>query len=418
MDLRTEIANLAKRAKQASRLLAKVNTEAKNKALLSLAQKLLEAKETIFAANAKDLSKAKEKGLDAAKIDRLTLTEKTLEAMSQACREVAGFADPVGTIEEMKVRPNGLKVGKMRIPLGVIAIIYESRPNVTIDAAILCLKAGNSVILRGGSEAFYSNQILASLISKSLKEANLPADGVITLPTTERKAVEYLLEQEEYIDVVIPRGGEGLIRAVVDKAKMPVLKHYKGVCHIYVHEDAEIEKALEIVYNAKVQRPGVCNALECLLVHQAIAPQFLPLLEEKMQNKVTFHACQQSQSYLKNYVPATEEDWGKEYLSLDLAVKIVGSIDKAIEHIETYGSNHSEAILTQDYNLALRFLQEVDASAVLVNASTRFNDGGQFGLGAEIGISTSKLHAYGPMGLKELTSTKFVVLGQGQIRIS
>lgn len=416
MDLRAEITTLAKRAKKASRVLAKVNTETKNKALFSLSQKLLQKKEEIFKANAKDLAKAKEKGLGSAKIDRLTLTEDTLKAMSKACLEVASFADPVGAIEEMSVRPNGLKVGKMRIPLGVIAIIYESRPNVTIDAAILCLKAGNSVILRGGSEAFYSNQILASLISQSLKEANLPADGVITLPTTEHKAVEYLLEQEKYIDVVIPRGGENLIKTVVDKAKMPVLKHYKGVCHIYVHQDAEIEKALEIVYNAKVQRPGVCNALECLLVHQEIAPKFLPLLEEKMAGKVTFHACQQSQNYLKNYVPATEEDWGKEYLSLDLAIKIVNSLEKAIEHIETYGSNHSEAILTQDYNLALKFLQEVDASAVLVNASTRFNDGGQFGLGAEIGISTSKLHAYGPMGLKELTSTKFVVLGQGQIR--
>jgi len=416
MDLKEEITTLAQRAKKASRLLAKVNTAAKNKALGLLAEKILSQKEEIFAANQKDLQLAQEKGLDAARVDRLRLTADTLDSMSRACLEVANFTDPVGLIEEMQVRPNGLKVGKMRIPLGVIAIIYESRPNVTIDAAILCLKAGNSVILRGGSEAFYSNQILSSLISSSLEEAGLPRDGVISLPTTERKAVEYLLELEEYIDVVIPRGGEGLIRAVVEKARMPVLKHYKGVCHIYVHKDAQLEQALEIVYNAKVQRPGVCNALECLLVHAEIAPVFLPLLEKKMGEKVTFHACSLSQPYLPKSVPATPEDWGKEYLSLDLAVKTVSSVEEALEHIETYGSNHSEAILTQDYNLALRFLQEVDASAVLVNASTRFNDGGQFGLGAEIGISTSKLHAYGPMGLRELTSTKFIVLGQGQIR--
>ena len=418
MELKEQILELAKQAKEASRKLSFASGEAKNKALYLLADLLKEKKQEIILANEKDIAKAQEMGLDAARVDRLKITDKTIASMAQACIEVAGMSDPVGEIEEMKKRPNGLMVGRMRIPLGVVAIIYESRPNVTIDAAILCLKAGNAVILRGGSEAFHSNRVLAGLISQSLKEAGLPENGVVLLPTTDREAVRIMLKLDEFIDVVIPRGGEGLIRAVVEEATMPVLKHYKGVCHIYVHKDADLAMALDIVFNAKVQRPGVCNALECLLVHRDIAAVFLPQVAEKLGAAgVQFHACAEAINYLKkNAVPATEEDWGQEYLSLDLAVKVVSSQAEAQEHIARYGSNHSEAILTRDYQRAMKFIQEVDASAVFVNASTRFNDGGQFGLGAEIGISTSKLHAYGPMGIKELTSQKFVVFGEGQVR--
>jgi len=417
MDLKAEVLQLAKKAKQASLQLLRAKTAQKNQALFNLADLLEQEQQSIFSANAKDLKQAQANNLDPARIDRLRITEKTIAGMIQACREVASFPDPVGKIEEMQVRPSGINVGRMRVPLGVIAIIYESRPNVTIDAAILCLKAGNAVILRGGSEAFYSNQILAQLIAKALSQAELPQESVIALPTTDRQAVNYLLELEDYIDVVIPRGGEGLIKAVVAQARMPVLKHYKGVCHIYVDEEAELKMALEIVYNAKVQRPGVCNALECLLVHQNIASKFLPLLEEKLAPaKVVLRACPRAGAILNQSVPATQEDWGKEYLSLDLAVKVVDNFEQACTHIARYGSNHSEAIITNNYSLAMRFLEEVDASAVLVNASTRFNDGGEFGLGAEIGISTSKLHAYGPMGINELTTTKFIVLGQGEIR--
>ncbi|SDN34630.1 glutamate-5-semialdehyde dehydrogenase [Desulfonauticus submarinus] len=417
MELQGVIREIGERSKNASRELAKISSSQKNEALFLLAKMLETKKQDIFDANRKDLEMAEKNGLDAARIERLRITEKTISDMATACKEVAGFDDPVGKIEDMVVRPSGIRVGKMRIPLGVIAIIYESRPNVTIDAAILCLKAGNAVILRGGSEAFYSNQILCFLIAQSLKKAGLPEDGVISLPTTDREAVNYLLELEEFIDVVIPRGGEGLIRAVVKKAKMPVLKHYKGVCHIYVDKYADLDMSLDIVYNAKVQRPGVCNAMECLLVHKDIAEIFLPKVEEKLGKAgVIFHACPKSKNIFQKSELATEEDWGKEYLSLDLAVKIVSSMQEAFKHIEKYGSNHSEAILTKDYFRAMRFLKEVDASAVFVNASTRFNDGGEFGLGAEIGISTSKLHAYGPMGIKELTTTKFVVLGEGQIR--
>ncbi|WP_457570783.1 glutamate-5-semialdehyde dehydrogenase [Desulfovulcanus sp.] len=418
MTLKEQILDLARRTKEASRKMASASGAHKNAALNALAKILKEKEQEIIRANELDLAAAKDKGLDQARIDRLKLTPKIIASMAQSCIEVAAMSDPVGEIEEMKKRPNGLMVGRMRIPLGVVAIIYESRPNVTIDAAILCLKAGNAVILRGGSEAFHSNRVLAGLISQALKEAGLPEDGVVLLPTTDREAVKIMLKLDEFIDVVIPRGGEGLIRAVVEEATMPVLKHYKGVCHIYVDKDVDLNMALDIVFNAKVQRPGVCNALECLLVHKDIAADFLPQVARKLGAAgVRFHACPEAINYLEeNAVPATEDDWGQEYLSLDLAVKVVNSQLEAQEHIARYGSNHSEAILTRDYQRAMKFIQEVDASAVFVNASTRFNDGGQFGLGAEIGISTSKLHAYGPMGIKELTSQKFVVLGQGQVR--
>jgi glutamate-5-semialdehyde dehydrogenase len=418
MGMRDDVVSLAARVKAASTALANADSAAKNKALQMLADLLRGSQAEIRAANSKDIEAARAKGMDDARLERLKLTEKTIESMARACEEVSLMEDPVGAMESMVKRPNGLMVGRMRVPLGVVAMIYESRPNVTIDAAILCLKAGNGVILRGGSEAFHSNTALAGLISKALEQAGLPADGVRLLPTTDREAVKVMLKLDEFIDVVIPRGGEGLIRAVVSDATMPVLKHYKGVCHIYVDRTVDVDQAVTIIHNAKVQRPGVCNALEGLLVHRDAAGAILPLVAERLgRDGVRFKACSGSLAMLGEYAEkATDEDWGTEFLSLTLAVKMVRDMEEALEYIRRYGSNHTESILTTDYGRAMRFLREADASAVMVNASTRFNDGGEFGLGAEIGISTSKLHAYGPMGIRELTSTKFVVFGNGQIR--
>ena len=418
MSLETQVREVAQKAREAGRLLARADAGKKDQALKTLADHLIYNQNEILKANALDVDRALQNGLDDARVERLKLNPEAVKSMAEACLEVAAMADPVGEIESMHKRPSGITVGRMRIPLGVVAIIYESRPNVTVDAAILCLKAGNAVILRGGSEAAHSNQILAALVSRALAENGLPEAGVSGLPTVEREAVRIMLKQDDCIDVVIPRGGEGLIRAVVQEASMPVLKHYKGVCHIYVHKDADLNQALEIVHNAKVQRPGVCNALECLLVHRDIAPVFLPALKDRLSpDGVRFKACEQSLPFLGEAAePAVQEDFGHEFLSLTLAVKVVDGQTQAQTHIEKHGSGHSEAILTRDYLRSLRFLREVDASAVMVNASTRFNDGGQFGLGAEIGISTSKLHAYGPMGIKELTSTKFIVLGEGHVR--
>jgi len=418
MNIAEQIKDLAVNARNAGQQMLRVGSLDKEKALLRLAELLEGHRKEIFVANAKDLDAARAKGMDTARIERLRLTDSTIDAMAEACRFVAKLSDPVGEIESMQKRPNGLLVGKMRIPLGVIAIIYESRPNVTIDAAILCLRAGNAVILRGGSEAFHSNQALGALLSQAMREAGLPEHAVQIVPTTDRAAVKAMLGLDEYIDVVIPRGGEGLIRAVVKDATMPVLKHYKGVCHIYIDAHADLQKGLAIVHNAKVQRPGVCNALECLLVHKDAAEDFLPRVAEKLGAAgVIFHACPRSLPLLGDTADAAkDDDFGREFHSLELAVRIVDSQTQAQEHIATYGSNHSEAIITRDHDRAMRFLREVDASAVLINTSTRFNDGGELGLGAEIGISTSKLHSYGPMGVKELTSTKFIVLGEGQIR--
>jgi glutamate-5-semialdehyde dehydrogenase len=337
--------------------------------------------------------------------------------MAKGLEEVALLPDPVGEIVKMWKRPNGLLVGRMRIPLGVILLIYESRPNVTIDSAGLCFKSGNAVILRGGKESLRSNLALAEVFRSVLRDFGLPEDAVQVVPTPERQAMEYLLELEDYIDLVIPRGGEGLIRFVVEKSRIPVIKHYKGVCHVYVDDEADLEKAIKICVNAKCQRPGVCNAMETLLVHEKIAPEFLPrLAKEYSAYGVELRGCPKTLSILPNAKPATEEDWYAEYLDLILAVRVVSSLDEAIEHISKYGSNHTEAIVTENYTKAMKFIQEVDASLVLVNASTRFNDGGELGLGAEIGISTTKLHAYGPMGLEELTTTKFIAFGNGQIR--
>lgn len=417
MSIQEEMRALAAAAKAASRLMAKSDGAARDGALRILAELLTARASDIAAANDRDIKAAEASGMSPAKIDRLRLTPRVLSSMAAACLDIAAMPDPVGAIETMWTRPNGLMVGRMRIPLGVICMVYESRPNVTVDAAILCLKAGNAVVLRGGSEAIHSNMALAALLSEALTSAGLPGDSVRLVPTTDRAAVPVLCKLDEYIDVMIPRGGEGLIRSVVEAATMPVLKHYKGVCHIFVDEDADLENAAVIVKNAKCQRPSTCNALECLLVHEKAASAFLPGLAAAIGSTVEFRACPKSLPLLgKSAKPAVETDWGCEFLDYVLAVKVVADMDEALSHIAAHASNHTECILTSDHARAMRFLREADASMVGVNCSTRFNDGGELGLGAEIGISTSKLHAYGPMGLKELTSLKFVVLGQGQVR--
>lgn len=418
MNIKTQVLELAIAAREASRKMSSAEGSAKADALNILAD-LLESNRTyIEVENQKDLDAAEKNGLDKAKTQRLTITDKILSSMINGCREVAAMSDPVGEIESMWKRPNSMMVGKMRVPLGVIAMIYESRPNATIEAGILCLKAGNAVILRGGSEAIHSNLALASLMHKALEKAGLPAGAVQVMPTTDRKAIAEMLKLSEYIDVVIPRGGEGLIRAVTEQATMPVLKHFKGVCHVYADADCEVDAAVEIIHNSKTQYPSACNALECLLVHQSVAETLLPKVADRLgADRVVFRACPQSLPLMGKYTePATDEDWGMEYLDLILAVKVVSGMDEALEHIAKHGSNHTEAILTTSYSKAQRFLREADASLTVVNAATRFNDGGQLGLGAEIGISTSKLHAYGPMGVTELTTTKFVLMGENHIR--
>ena len=417
MSLEATIVRIAKAARAASVQMARCAQERKNQALLGIAKLLEAGSSRIQEENQKDLERAREMGLSAAMIDRLTVSQQTVIAMAEGLRDVVGLEDPVGAIARTWRRPNGLQVSRMRIPLGVIGIIYESRPNVTVDAAGLCLKAGNAVILRGGSEAFFSNRILADIISQGLSRAGLPAEAVQLVPVREREAVNILLRQEEDIDLIIPRGGEGLIRFVVQNSKIPVLKHYKGVCHVYVDAGADHSMAEEICFNAKVQRPGVCNAMETLLVHQSEAKAFLPKVAARLQAAgVELRGCPRTLAVLPGIRAAEESDWPAEYLDLILAVRVVQNMDEALAHIDQYGSKHTEAIVTSDYRRARRFVAEADSSVVLVNASTRFNDGGQLGLGAEIGISTSKLHAFGPMGLEELTTTKFVVFGDGQIR--
>jgi len=416
-DLKELMLKIAKNAKLASQKLVNISTDIKNQVLRRVAQKIREKKEELKKINEKDVNQAIAQGKSKAFIDRLTLSDKVIEGMAKGLEDVAMLPDPVGEIVKMWRRPNGLLVGRIRIPLGVIAMIYESRPNVTIDAAGLCFKSGNAVILRGGKEALNSNLALGKIFQETLKEFGLPEEAVQVIPTPDRAIMEYMLELEEYIDLIIPRGGEGLIRFVTEKARMPVIKHYKGVCHVYVDNEANLQMAKEIAINAKCQRPGVCNAMETLLVHKDIADKFLPeLAEEYKKFNVELRGCSETLKYIPWAKPATEEDWYAEYLDLILAVKIVKDIDEAIEHISKYGSNHTEAIVTENYSKAMKFLKEVDASVVLVNASTRFNDGGELGLGAEIGISTTKIHAYGPMGLEELTTTKFIVFGNGQIR--
>ncbi len=417
-ELDTLLQSIGQKAKSASRKLMAASPAAKVHALHYLADLLNLERENLMLANNKDMHAAKEQNMDSARLDRLRLTPDIIDDMISACKHVAQLPDPVGAMTTQWQQPNGLLVGRMRIPLGVIAMIYEARPNVTIDAAILCLKAGNAVILRGGSEAIHSNLALASLLRKALEKAELPHDAVQVLNTTDRAAVAGLCALDTYIDVIIPRGGETLVRTVAKAATMPVLKHYMGVCHAFIDADADVEQSLEIVYNSKVQRPGVCNALECLLVHKDIAKTLLPMVAQKLGTAgVEFRACAHSLSLLGNTaVPQKATDLGEEFHALILAVCIVENIDQAITHIARYGSQHTEIICTNNHQHAMRFMREVDASMTAVNASTRFNDGGQLGLGAEIGISTSKLHSYGPMGVEELTTTKFVVFGNGQVR--
>jgi glutamate-5-semialdehyde dehydrogenase len=371
----------------------------------------------IIKENEKDLTQARKAGLSAAMIDRLAMDYNVIRGMADGLREVASLPDPVGEVTGMWKRPNGLLVGRVRIPLGVIGFIYESRPNVTVDAAALCLKSGNTVILKGGSEAIHSNLILSDLLEQALVETGLPPKAIQVIPSTDREAVKILIGLDDYIDTIIPRGGEGLIRFVTGHSRVPVLKHYKGVCHVYVDEYADLQMAREICFNAKVQRPGVCNAMETMLIHKGIANDFLPDMVKRFRDaNVEIRGCPRTLELSQRIKPAVETDWPAEFLDLILAVKIVSNMDEALDHIEQYGSNHTEAIITNDYNRSQRFLAEVDASVVLINASTRFNDGNQLGLGAEIGINTSKLHAFGPMGLEELTTTKFTVYGQGQVR--
>ncbi len=417
MSIDETIREMAEGAKSAAKVVSVLGADKKNEALELIAQKLLDQAATIKEENEKDLTHAKEKGLSDAMIDRLTVDDAVIKSMANGLRDVIRLPDPVGGVTGMWLRPNGLQVGRVRIPLGVIGMIYEARPNATIDAAGLCLKAGNAVILRGGSEAFHSNCVLARFIQEALRESGIPEKAAQVVPVRDRLAVKALLAQQDCVDLIIPRGGEGLIRFVVENSKIPVLKHYKGVCHVFVDKKADLGMAEEISYNAKVQRPGVCNAMETLLVHEAVAQDFLPKMAGRFKDAgVELRGCPMTCNTVQGVKEATEEDWPAEYLDLVLAVKTVSNMADAIEHIAKFGSAHTESIVTSDYGRARRFLREVDASVVMVNASTRFNDGGELGLGAEIGISTSKLHAYGPMGLEELTTTKFIVFGDGQVR--
>ena len=412
-----EIKDIAANAKRASRTLMGLSSIKKAEALRHMATSLRGSAEFLKKENAKDLDESFKTGLSSAMIDRLTLSDKVIEGMALALEEIADQSDPVGRITGMVRRPNGLLVGRMRIPIGVVAIIYESRPNVTADAAGLCLKSSNAVILRGGSEAFNSNAAIVEILKESLTRSGIDPDAIGFIPVTDRQAILDMLKLEDLIDLVIPRGGEGLIRTVSENSLIPVLKHYKGVCHIFVDRQADLEKAYSICLNAKVQRPGVCNAMETLLIDAPIAGIFLPRMAQiYKQHGVELRGCPRSRAFLPDMKVATEEDWYAEFLDLILAVKIVEDIHEAIDHIEKYGSNHTEAVITENYSRAMEFINQVDSSTVLVNASTRFSDGGEFGLGAEVGISTSKIHAYGPMGIEDLTIQKFVCFGDGQIR--
>jgi len=417
-QIEATVLDMVKKARGAARSLSAMPTALKNAVLLDVGAALIARQAYILDENRKDMAAGEKKGLSAAMLERLRITEKGIQDMVQGLREVAALADPVGEVGEMRRRPSGIVVGRMRVPLGVILMIYESRPNVTIDSAALCLKAGNAVILRGGSEAIHSNLALANILRDVLIQHGVDPAVAQVLGFTDREGIDLLLQQEAYIDLVIPRGGEGLIRAVTEKSRIPVLKHYKGVCHCFVDADADQDMAIPIILNAKVQRPSVCNALEGLLIHREIAGEFLPKVSQALKNEgVRILGCRLSCQICNETIePATDGDWGAEFLDLVLTVKVVSGIDEAMDYIDRYGSRHTETIITRSYAHSQRFLREVDASAVMVNASTRFNDGGQFGLGAEIGISTTKLHAYGPMGLKELTTQKFIVYGAGETR--
>ena len=418
MDLATEITSLGQRAKQASRVLARLGTDQKNAGLLAMADALIGHRDAILTSNALDVEAAHANGLSDAMIDRLRIDEKRLAVMSAGVRAVAALDDPAGVVLRAWTRPNGIEISKVRVPIGVVGIIYESRPNVTSDAAVLCTKTGNAAILRGGSEALRSNLAIADALRAGAVAAGLPADSILLVPRTDRDAVRYLAQMDKYVDLLVPRGGQSLIEAVVQHARMPVIKHYHGVCILYVDRAADLDMAVKLAVNTKCQRPGVCNAVETLLVHRAVADAFLPRAAEALWAEgVELRGDPAVRRTLgERVVPATDADWTTEYLDLRLAVKVVGDLDEAVEHIEMHGSHHSDAIVTADPVRAERFLNEVDSATVYWNASTRFTDGGEFGFGAEIGISTDKLHARGPMALEELTTYKYVIRGTGQVR--
>jgi glutamate-5-semialdehyde dehydrogenase len=417
MNVKAYIDKIVRDAKTASRMTAIAGTSIKNAALEQMALNLTNSKEMLLAENEKDLEAARKNGLPPAMIDRLMLTDSRIEDMAKGIREVINLGDPIGEIMEEIVRPNGLGIQKIRVPIGVIIIIYESRPNVTADAASLCLKTGNATILRGGKESIHSNIAIYRQISSALEKVGLDKNAIQVIETVDREAVGHLLKADEYADLVIPRGGEGLIRNVVENSTIPVIKHYKGVCHVYVDEFADSDMARGVCLNSKLQRPGTCNAMETMLVHEKISGTFLPDIYKEMSDAgVELRGCEKSRKIVPEIKQADEEDWSTEYLEKILSVKVVSSIDDAIEHISVYGSSHSDAIITEDESNAKKFIDEVDSAAVYVNASTRFTDGFEFGMGAEIGISTDKLHARGPMGLKELTSYKYIIRGTGQIR--
>ena len=417
MDIQTYIKKVGERATHAAVEMARAETKLKDKAVLAIAAHLENHTSDLFEANRRDLETGRAGGLDAALLDRLELTQRRISAMAEGLRQVAGLPDPVGQISNLSYRPSGIQVGRMRVPLGVIVIIYESRPNVTADAAGLCLKSGNAAILRGGSEAIHSNQAIAACIHKGLKDAGLPEDAVQVIETTDRAAVGELLRMREHVDLVVPRGGKGLMERVTREARVPVIQHLHGVCHVYIDDDANIDKAVAIAFNAKAQRFGTCNTMETLLVGDAIAESVLERLGPMYREAgVEIRGCETTRTILPDAIPATEEDWSTEYLAPILSVRVVKGLDQAIDHIRQYGSQHTDAIVTEDVSDGRRFLREVDSSSVMINASTRFADGYEYGLGAEIGISTDKFHARGPVGLEGLTSQKFIVIGDGHIR--
>ena len=421
MDIQTTMNNIGQAARKASRIMAKADTASKNRALALIAQAIRRDAALLSAANQQDLQAARAAGLAEAMLDRLTLSEQAIATMAEGLEQIAALPDPIGEISDMKFRPTGIQVGQMRVPLGVIGIIYEARPNVTVDAAGLCIKSGNATILRGGSEAIHCNQALAKLVKEGLAGAGLPADAVQIVETTDRAAVGAMITMPQYIDVIVPRGGKGLIARLIEESTVPMIKHLDGICHVYIDDKADLSKALPIAFNAKCHRYGTCNTMETILVARAVAAEVLPELAKLYADKEVELRCDaESKKILANYPhlqSATEDDWRTEYLDAILAVKIVANVDEAIDHINTYSSQHTDSIITEDYSRAMQFLREVDSASVMVNASTRFADGFEYGLGAEIGISNDKLHARGPVGLEGLTSLKYVVLGHGEVRV-
>ncbi len=420
MEIKSYMTRIGQQAREAASLMAKANTATKNRALVFIAQAIRREVALLRAANLKDLDIAKDNGLEAALLDRLTLSEKAIETMATGLEQIASLDDPIGAISNLKLLPSGIQVGQMRVPLGVIGIIYEARPNVTVDAAGLCIKSGNATILRGGSEAIHCNQALAGLVREGLAKAGLPEQAVQVVETTDRAAVGELITMTEYVDVIVPRGGKGLIERLMRESKIPMIKHLDGICHIYIDDSADLDKAVEIGFNAKCQRYGTCNTMETLLVSKNVAAEVLPLLARRYREEEVELRCDEKAFQIVSDYPylakATEEDWQTEYLAPILAVRVVSGLDEAIAHINRYSSKHTDAIITENYSHSLRFLREVDSSSVMVNASTRFADGFEYGLGAEIGISNDKLHARGPVGLEGLTSLKYVVFGHGEIR--